>query len=266
MEKNIRGREREEGKRKAAASRKRRRKALIAVLFSLLTILIIAFSAIMAFLFFKVDTITVKGTVALYSQNEIVGASGIQIQDNLLFLNKKKLEQSLVEKMPYIKTVKIEKKLPSTVIINVTQTKNEISIFSDGKYYAADKDGKILAKLNSRDENLPLFTLPKGCNIAVGKEIEIEDTVLYDVFYKCIDLTESYSFKVNEVDVSNTYDIYLLVDNRFKVKVGSPNNFDLKLAHFNTMLPSMPTAAKGTVDLSSWTPENKKVFFAASEF
>ena len=266
MEKNIRRREREEGKRKAAASRKRRRRALIVVLVSLLTILIITFSTIMAFLFFKVETVTVKGTVSAYSQNEIIETIGIQKQDNLLFLNKKRIEQSLIEKLPYIKTVKIEKKLPSTVIINLTQTKNEICILSDGKYYAADKDGKILAKLEAPEENLPLFTLPKGCKITVGKEIEIDDTVLYDLFYKCIDLTELYSFEVNEVDISNTYDLYLLVDNRLKVKVGSPNNFDLKLAHFNTMLPSMSSEAKGTVDLSSWTPENKKVFFAASEF
>lgn len=266
MEKNIRGREREEGRKRAAASKKRRRRALIAVLVSLLTILIIVFSMIMALLFFKVETITVKGTVSIYSQDEIIAATSVAKQDNLLFLNKKKIEQSLVEKLPYIKTVKLEKKLPSTVIVNVTQTKNELCILSDGKYYAADKDGKILAKLEAADESLPLFILPKECDITVGKEIRIEDTVLYDLFYKCIDLTKQYSFRINEVDISNTYDLYLLVDNRLKVKVGSPNNFDLKLAHFNTMLPSVPTGAKGTVDLSSWTPENKKVFFAASEF
>ena len=266
MENNIRARERAEGRKKAAALKKRRKKALIAVLISLLTVLIIVFSAIMAFLFFKVETITVKGTVSNYSQNEIVEATGVKIKDNLLFVNKKKIEQSLVEKMPYIKTVKIEKKLPSTIIVNITQTKNEICILSDEKYYAADKDGKILAKLDVADENLPLFILPKGCSITVGKEIEIEDTVLYDLFYNCIDLTKTYSFKINEVDISDTYNLHLLVDDRLKVKVGSPNNFDLKLAHFNTMLPNVPSGAKGTVDLSSWTPENKKVFFAASEF
>ena len=227
MEKNIRGQEREEGRKKAAALRKRRRRALIAVLISLLTMLVIVFSTIMAFLFFKVETITVKGTVSKYSQNEIIEAAGVEKQDNLLFINKKKIEQSLIEKLPYIKTVKLEKKLPSTVIVNITQTKNEICILSDEKYYAADKDGKILAKLDAPDESLPLLILPKECSITVGKEIEIEDTVLYDLFYKCIDLTKKYSFEINEVDISNTYDLYLLVDNRLKVRVGSPNNFDL---------------------------------------
>ena len=267
MEKNIREREREEGRKKAALARKRRRRnALIAVLISLLLILAIAFAIVAAFVFFKVDKITVKGSSEQYTKSQIIEISDIEKEDNLLFLNKKEITEKITEKLPYIKSVKIEKKFPSSVIISVTETTTELCILSDGKYYAADNDGKILSKLDTPLENLPLFVLPKECSIKVGKAIEIEDEAVLQLLEDCMGLINQYDFKINSVDISNAYDLYLTVDNRLKVKVGSPNNFDMKMAHFNTMFKSMPKEAEGIVDLSSWTPKKHEAFFTASDF
>lgn len=266
MKKNIRERERAQGRKKAAMKKRRRRKALITFLLSFVVVSGLIFAVISAFVFFKVSDVTVKDKSAKYSNSDIINMSGVEIEDNLLLLSKESVANNLIEKLPYIKTVTVEKKFPSSVIISFTETENELCILIDSKYYAADKDGKILANLDAPIENLPLFTLPLECSVKVGKKIEIENSTLYDLFYKYIELTNLYDFEINSVDITNTHDSYMTVENRLKVEMGTPNNFDLKAAHFNSTFLQMPSEAEGTVDLSSWTPENLTAFFTASKF
>ncbi len=264
MEKNIRSREREQGKKKAAMKKRRRRKAIIAFLLSFVVILALIFAVVSAFLFFKVSDVTIEGKSANYSNNEIIGVSGVEIQDSLFFINKKSVIKNLTEKLPYIKTAEVDKQLPSTVIINITETKNELCFLIDGKYYAADKDGKILASLLEPVENLPLFTLPSECVATLGKTIEIENTALEDLLYKYINLLGQYSFKIDSVEIKDVHNSSMKVDGRLNVEFGTANYFDMKAAHFNTTFSKMPSEAEGTVDLSSWTPQKQEAFFTAS--
>lgn len=266
MEKNIRNREREQGKKKAAMKKRRRRKAIITFLVFFVIILALIFALVSAFLFFRVSDITLNYKSAYYSDNEIVGVSNIEIKDSLFLISKKSIIKNLTEKLPYIKTAEVDKKFPSTVIISTTETKNELCVLTNGKYYAADKDGKILASLSKPLENLPLFTLPDECVANIGKTIEIENTALDDLFYKYIDLLSLYSFKIDSVDIKDIHNSSMKVDGRLNVDFGSANYFDMKAAHFNTTFSKMSTEAEGRVDLSSWTPQKQEAFFTASEF
>ena len=48
---------------------------------------------------------------------EVVAASGIEIEDNLFLLNKYSAAQAIFEKLPYVEEVTINRALPDTIVI-----------------------------------------------------------------------------------------------------------------------------------------------------
>ena len=73
-----------------------------------------------ATVFFRVETVSVTGNQR-YTEEEIVAASGIQLGDNLYSLNKVRIDRSLRTSLPYIGELTINRSLPSTVVITVTE-------------------------------------------------------------------------------------------------------------------------------------------------
>ena len=103
-------------------TRRRRHHRSVAVLYKLLSVVVISGAIVAALtLFFKVETITVSGTTE-YSSEEIITASGIQQGDNLFLLNKYEIYESILEKLPYVSSVSISRKLPDTLLIEVTDS------------------------------------------------------------------------------------------------------------------------------------------------
>jgi len=68
---------------------------------------------------FRVNKIVVSGQER-YTAEQIQEASKVQIGDNLFMLNRHDLAGRIVEKLPYIETLHINRKFPSTLVIEVT--------------------------------------------------------------------------------------------------------------------------------------------------
>ena len=66
------------------------------------------------------QSITVSGN-ARYTSEEIIAASGIEIEDNLFLLNKYNAAQAIFEKLPYVEEATINRALPDTIVITVRE-------------------------------------------------------------------------------------------------------------------------------------------------
>lgn len=73
-----------------------------------------------ATVFFRVETVEVTGNQR-YTQEEIVEASGIQTGDNLYALNKVRIDRKIRTRLPYVGELSIDRALPSTIRIDVTE-------------------------------------------------------------------------------------------------------------------------------------------------
>ena len=100
---------------------RRRNRGRFGPLFKLLCVVgVIVALTVGATVFFRVETVTVTGTQR-YTQEEIVTASGIQLGDNLYSLNKVRIGQNIRTTLPYIGELTINRALPSTILITVTE-------------------------------------------------------------------------------------------------------------------------------------------------
>ena len=103
------------------STNRRRRRGRFSFLMKLLCILLIAGAVVAALtVFFKVQSITVSGN-ARYTSEEIIAASGIEIEDNLFLLNKYSAAQAIFEKLPYVEELTIIRHLPSTIAIEIRE-------------------------------------------------------------------------------------------------------------------------------------------------
>lgn len=100
---------------------RRRNRGRFGPLFKLLCVVgVILALTVGATVFFRVEQVTVSGNQR-YTQEEIIAASGIQLGDNLYSLNKVCIDQNIRTTLPYIGDLTINRALPSTIQITVTE-------------------------------------------------------------------------------------------------------------------------------------------------
>lgn len=100
---------------------RRRNRGRFGPLFKLLCVVaVIVALTVGVTVFFRVETVTVTGNQR-YTREEIVAASGIQTGDNLYSLNKIRIDQNIRTTLPYIGELTINRALPSTILITVTE-------------------------------------------------------------------------------------------------------------------------------------------------
>jgi len=138
-----------------------------AVLISLMTI--IGTSA-----FMRIKEIRVEGML-MYSPEIIVDSSGLFAGDNLLFINTANISQVIREELPFISEVKITRKLPDTVLIEVSESTAVASISFYGELIIIDSSGRVLARRTAEDFSLPGVDTEKLIDI---RGVEIDDAPL----------------------------------------------------------------------------------------
>ncbi len=73
-----------------------------------------------ATVFFRVEQVEVSGN-SRYTSGEIVTATGIKAGDNLFHMNKFAIRDHVLEQMPYVESILIRRRLPSTITITVVE-------------------------------------------------------------------------------------------------------------------------------------------------
>ena len=132
-------------------NRNRHRRGRFGFLYKMLSVLAICGAIIAALtLFFRVDSIVITGEER-YSEQEIVDATGLRIGDNLFLLNKYAIAEDLLKKLPYITAVRINRELPDTLTIDVTESCAALFAVQDGSAWLISPDGKIVEQRTPGD-------------------------------------------------------------------------------------------------------------------
>lgn len=144
-------------------SKQRRRRGSYHFLYKLLSMLVICAAIVAALtLFFRVEEVRVSGQER-YTAEEVLQASGVKQGDNLFLLNKYDLAGRIVEELPYIEELRISRKLPDTLLIDVTECGRPMGIEQDGYLWLVSSRGKIVDQLTP-EENADLGRIT-GCQL-----------------------------------------------------------------------------------------------------
>lgn len=183
---------------------------------------------------FNVEEIKINNNQIIHKK-DILKASKINRGTNIFKLNSKLVENELL-KNPFLKSVSINRKLPSSINIDVVERKKAFSLQSASIYLLVDEEGFIMDHLDSRDKKL---TNIKGFNIKsnkIGENIfSTEENTSLKLF---IDEAEKLNLfvQIDEIDKNFANDINLKFKNKISVAFGPLSNVKYKLSLLKEIL------------------------------
>ncbi|KAB3533185.1 cell division protein FtsQ/DivIB [Alkaliphilus serpentinus] len=154
--------------------------------------------------FFNLKTVVVKDHQKVMEE-EILEASKLIFDRSILKIDLEEVEENITF-LPYIRQAKVERKLPSKLIIQVKEREDYAIISYMGKFIYIDKEGVILKSVDSYIFNeLPLINGTKITSYKLGEKVLAEnfDTLMDSLVLieasKLTDMTES----ISEIDILN---------------------------------------------------------------
>lgn len=214
--------------------------------------------------FFKVARITVTGN-ELYTEDEIIAASGIEEGDNLFFVNRSLAVSRIYAKLPYIESAGVSRGLPNRVTIEVTESQALAYITLENEQWTIDRNCKLLGKATGteaasliRVDGIELFAPKVGETAGATAEDKAKVTYLAEILKQIQSRDmQTYITQINIETISNPTFDYL---GRFTVKLGSDENTEYKFGLLQTAVASLEAGDYGTIDLSI----DKQAHFSAN--
>lgn len=230
--------------------KKRRRRLVSRIGIAVLVLLAIVFAPT---IFFQVSNVQVTGDTR-YKSEELIASTGVKQGDNMFFLDTKQIAADLKEKYPYLDNVKLHRKLPSTLQIEVSDRAAALSVKRSGKYLILDMSGKVLEEAKSAEKGTAKVTgVPmKGLN--VGDTIDEKQYGKAASVMKLLELADQYGMKkhIKTIDVEKAYDVRVTYDKRYTILLGTleESNLEHKIQFLKAILkePSLPES--GVIDLT----------------
>lgn len=247
---------RDEVRRQMKRKKQRKRKIRKLLMSFVLVLVLCTIGAALSFtVFFKTETIKIEGS-SLYDDKLITEKSTVGVGTNLLSIDEKSVEKALTQALPYIGSVKIEKKLPATLIIKITETRESAALPSEGGYILMAPDGKILEEnAQTLRENVAVI---EGITLSIKTAGEYascekeEETAALRAVLKGMD--ESGIEGISSVNLSDLGDITMKYDFRIKLRLGSTSDMTDKLKRAKAVLKEEDKINPqniGTLDLRS---------------
>lgn len=224
-------------------------------------------------IFFKVEEVQVAGAVR-YDAYKICEDSGIEIGDSMVTLNKRQIDARIRQKPEnaYISTIRINRKLPGTVVISITEeTVFYVAQDFQGGWWLLSPNGKVVdqcteAQVDDYTKILGVkLSAPEIGATAAAYEPVLEpdeegNTVPVSVYAKeQLDLAlsiirqlekEHFVGTVASVDVTDVNDIQLWYGTRFQMLIGDSRELPKKINALAQALALKADYETGILDAS----------------
>lgn len=182
---------------------------------------------------FNIKDIQVINNIQVNSDT-IVSLSGIKTGQNIFrFLKSKSIEK--IKENPYIENIKIHRKLPSTIQIDVEERTPTYSIDYVGKYALINNQGYIL-EIVEDNRGLPIIlnSITAQEEISAGQRLKDEDLEKLGDILKIMSSAKDNNLdtQVTNIDIKdkNNYSIYLEQEKK-TIHLGDTSNLSNKMLY-----------------------------------
>ncbi len=255
---------------------------------------VVLFCILSTTVLFNVSKITVKGET-VYQSADVIDLCGVELGENLVRMDADEIEKKLIDELPYIDKVKVNKLYLSTTLeIVLNQATPLANIQYKDRYYLISGNGRIMdSELETPSDSCvtvtgfnPEFAV-SGDFIKVADEggrnyltkllkcVKQEAELLKeddgsagskpDILYDLIDAYRQVGFDgtIQHIDINNIYQIKLTYDNRIVFNLGEIKDAKIKLTIAKNLIDKGEfDGEKGDLDLSmAADPSNMKVTF-----
>lgn len=230
-----------------------RRGRRFGVLYKLLTLVVVCAAAVLALtLFFKVESVEVTGN-SRYSAQEIQDACGVSLGDNLYLLSKPDMVQRLHQQLPYIDEVRITRRLPNTLCVQVTEFSTVYAVEQEGTVWLLTSGGKIVETAAERGDT-PLID---GCELlapSLGGDVSftLELQNRQESLFALLTALESAELTgdVRAIHLGDPTVLSMDYTERFTVEMPYGADYPRLLRYLTLVIEELETNLTGVIDLT----------------
>ena len=207
--------------------------------------------------FFKIETVECEG-ITVYDTADIIGESGLAVGGKMYGIDSDEMIERLGARFPYLMNIRIDRRLPSTVVIIAEEDTALYYTELGGKYYLLSEELRVLESSQSQaliaeNEKLLHIVLPDVARAVVGEKVQYfraknEEYVL-TTLESIMALPQVGS--INVVDMSDRFELTLRYDNRINVELGEAEDIPSKVRFAFAMIDEFSEFATGTVSARS---------------
>lgn len=228
------------------------------MIFKFISAVIIVFALFLGIsVFFKISEIEISGGV-VYTEAEIIAASGVEFGDNLFLINKFTIIDNIFKSFPYISEVTISRAPPNKLVIGIEESYSVAVIGSGSNYWIIDKNCKLLEKTDASGaegkiiiKGITLIQPVAGEKIALGEAESPKVSYLSDIL--TVLLQKAKQNTVTEIDMSNISNPKFDYEGRFTVKLGEDGGIEkleYKFSLLDKTIEMLGENERGTINLS----------------
>ena len=185
---------------------------------------------------FSLDTIVVNGSEH-YSYQQVLKACELQKGKLIFTVSEDEINQALCEQFAYVRSVKIEKEYPGTLILTIQEESPEFYFELQNEYYLVNKELKVLGRFASAEKlledapNTQLIEIPEVSKAIVCETVQFaRESESRHTDEALLLLVQSRIYEgLTEIDLSNRFEMLLVYDNRIEIELGSFTDFAYKL-------------------------------------
>lgn len=230
-----------------------RRGRRFGVLYKLLTLVVVCAAAVLALtLFFKVESVEVTGN-SRYSAQEIQDACGVSLGDNLYLLSKPDMVQRLHQQLPYIDEVRITRRLPNTLCVQVTEFSTVYAVEQEGTVWLLTSGGKIVETAAERGDTplidgCELLAPSLGGDVSFALELQNRQESLFALLtaLESAELTGD----VRAIHLGDPTVLSMDYTDRFTVEMPYGADYPRLLRYLTLVIEELETNLTGVIDLT----------------
>ncbi len=265
---------------KSKIHRIRPRKSIFGKLWFWLTVLILAIvsgSFYVSFFYpgLQIKNIIISGTENVKSQDlqelvsndaniELLSFWKVKIiSRSILFINNSKISSDILEKYPAIETAVVSKKLPETLMLNITERK-PIGVFCDNnnQCFSIDSSGIIFDSTGSTQQGMTVIRQPfDDSQIFTGEEVVSKDII--GAIYKIQkNLKDNFQINLEEAFITSPVRLNAKTNENWQIYFDLSPNFDIdsQITKLNLLLTSeVSTAGRKSLRYIDLRPKDKAI-------
>ena len=230
---------------------------------ALLLIMVTVLMILVVFVWFKIEKIEVYGE-SIYSENEIISTSDIVVGKSMILLKTKPIETYMTQRLPYIKTAKVEKCYPSTVRITIASDEEYGYYYNDGEFIVFDDQLKVLSVSDSYNGDAIPVKVNLMEDVKPGDILSL-DTTEENIINDLNNYAELYELDITMIDTLDNYNIKFVVDDRLYILFGKASNINSKMEHLKTIIEQVGTSTTGTINFEYWSTDNTEAIFVKED-
>jgi len=165
------------------------------------------------------------------------------IKNNILLFDTDSIEREL-KKEHALKTLKIKKRYPDKINVEMEEYVLEIQWLANGKYYLIDEKGKVVGESGEKRENIPVVEDKKNLAVEVGKGLVTVDFVNF-IKYINKEFSGSTGAKLTKVEINESFnEIIVYSDLSFYIIFDTTRDPVLEMKNLITVINSSDIKGK----------------------